>query len=313
MSFYLCFFFSCLIKLVDSEIMPAPKGKEAAAAAYDRRCDALRGSSTGSSPSASAAVSAGPSRSVSASASASASSAPLPPPKDPLPPIPGRVEDAVVPLLPLARPYSLEFGIDRSILAVAFHYGLSDVAISTFAELGVLELRHFRLTAGDPDMLAAVVDVVDSPLQKRLLVPFLRRLDQVDPLAPVLGSSSDVGAPLVQPSSAAPPSKGKGPAKPKSAALKVVALEPATSGSAAADLVASGLSASDERSLDVPSVGPPPKKSRIVSDDVGSSEDCSSESDQDASREKPVRRDSEEKCLARSLQAYGSHVSLHSH
>jgi hypothetical protein len=293
--------------------MPAPKSKEAAAAAYDRQREALRGSSAGSSPSTSAAVSAGPSQSASAPASASASSAPLPPPKEPLPPIPGRVEDAVVPLLPLARPYSLEFGIDRTILAVAFHYGLSDAAISTFAALGVLELRHFRLAAGDPDMLAAVVDIVDSPLQKRLLVPFLKRLDQVDPLAPLPGSSYDVGAPLVQPSSAAPPSKGKGPAKSKSAASKAVALEPAASGSAATDLVASGLSASDKRSLEDPSVDFSLKKSRVVSDDIGSSKDFSSESDQDASREKPVRRDSEEKCLARSLQAYGSHVSLHSH
>jgi hypothetical protein len=89
---------------------------------------------------------------------------------------------AVVPLLPLVQPFSSEFGIDRTILVVAFHYGLSDKAISTFAACGVLELHHFRLAAGDPEMLAAIVAVVDSPLQKRLVKPFLARLVQVDPL-----------------------------------------------------------------------------------------------------------------------------------
>jgi hypothetical protein len=118
---------------------------------------------------------------------------------------------------------------------------------------------------------------------------------------------------LVQSSSAAPPSKGKGPAKSKSTASGAAAPEPAASGSAATDLVASGSSALDKRSLEDSSVDPPPKKSRVVCDDVDSSEDFSSESDQDASQGKPVRRDSEEKCLARSLQTYGSHVSSYLH
>jgi hypothetical protein len=191
--------------------MPAPKNKDAAAAAYDHQRKALRGSSAGSLPSTSAAVSADPSHSASASASASASSAPLPPPKEPLLPIAGQVEDAVVPLLPLAQPYTKEFGIDRTILAVAFHYGLSDVAISTFAACGVLEPHHFRLAAGDPDMLAAVVAVVDSPLQKRLLEPFLKRLDQVDPLTPLPGSSAVVGPLWSSPLQLLLLRRGKGP------------------------------------------------------------------------------------------------------
>jgi hypothetical protein len=288
--------------------MPAPKNKDAAAAAYDRQHKALRKSSASSSLSTSATVLADPLQSTSASALASL--APLPPPKEPLPPILGWVEDDVVPLLPLAQPYTSEFGIDRTILVVAFHYGLSDAAISTFAACGVLELRHFRLAAGDQDMLAAVVAVVDSPLQKHLLEPFLIHLDQVDPLAPLPGSLAVVGVPLVQPPSAAPPSKGKGPAKSKSAASNAVAPEPAASGSAAMDLVASGSSASDKRSLDDPSVDPLLKKSHVVCNDIGSSKDFSFESDQDASQGKPVRWDSEEKYLARSLQTYGSHVTL---
>ena len=278
---------------ISSVTMPTPKGS--AAAAYDQQRDALRGGAVGPSHT--------------ASTSSSTTLPPPPPPKEPLPPIPERVEDAVVPLLPLARPFALDHGIDRTILAVAFHYGLSDEAISAFVENGIHQLRHFRLAAGDHDILGAVVAAVASPLQKRLVKPFLARLDQVDPLAPLPGSSAVVDASTV-PSPSPPPSKGKGPTTSKSAASKAATSRPVASGSAASGSVASGSSTSDKRSLEAPSTDSPPKKQRVVCDDIDSSEDFSSESDQDVSRGKSTRRDSEEKCLARSLSACGSNVSL---
>jgi hypothetical protein len=101
-------------------MMPAVKGSSAAAATYNQQRGALRTGAVGSSQIASASSAAvGPPR----PAKEPLKELPKEHLKEPLLPIPECVEDAVVPLLPLAWPFSLDHGIKCTILAVVFMVG----------------------------------------------------------------------------------------------------------------------------------------------------------------------------------------------
>ena len=241
-----------------------------------------------------------------------------PPLKDPLPPIPNRVEDAVLLLAPKAQPFTLGHGFDRDVLAVAYHYGLADDTISAFAETGIKQLRHFRMMADDEDMLKAMVDALTAPLQKRLLKPFLHRLNQADPLDPLLRSSSVSGATLAP--STASTSRRREPANVASS-KPTVSSTPSTSLSAGTSSAPSGLvdpsgsagsssSSSDKRRREASPADSPRKKSRVSEEEIESSEDFTSGSDRDAPAETSHRRESGDACLARSLASYGSNVSF---
>jgi hypothetical protein len=102
-------------------MMPAVKGSSAAAATYDQQRGALRTGAVGSSQIASASsATAGPPR----PAKEPPKELPKEHLKEPLLPIPECVEDAVVPLLPLAQLFSLDHGINCTVLAVVFMVGL---------------------------------------------------------------------------------------------------------------------------------------------------------------------------------------------